>query len=285
MVLKIGNNKWYQVGDYYVKTRNLSPNWRDTQKTSGEYYYRYINSRYTASDVDYLCDGTDDQEEINQAIASLPVTGGKILLLNGIYSITAKINLNKSSVTIEGMGNGTKLRHILVNENHPLIELQRCNYCKITNLYIQSFGGSISDDESDNDLISVKNSNYITISDLTVFSSKNVAINVIYSNYIRIYSNTIRQARKSAIIINDSCEITIENNSIRETKESADVDIISGENIIVSNNLCLNNVVGTRSVYVQSGVYNALIIGNILAYGTTIDEGANVKCEGNIESL
>lgn len=240
---------------------------------------------YTASDVDYLCDGTDDQEEINQAIASLPVTGGKILLLNGIYNITAKIDINKANITIEGMGSGTKLRHRLVNENYPLIELQRGNNCKITNLYIQGFGASISDDESDNDLISVKNSSYITISDLTVLSSKNAAINIISSGNISIHNNIIRQAKQNGIIIEDGSEIIIENNTIRDIKTEADIDIISGDNIIVSNNLCLNNRAETHSVHLHQDTYGVLMIGNILSCGTTIDEGAGVKCEGNIESL
>lgn len=239
---------------------------------------------YTASDVDYLCDGTDDQEEINQAIASLPVTGGKILLLNGIYNITAKIAINKANITIEGMGSGTKLRHRLVNENYPLIELQRGNYCKITNLYIQGFGASISDDESDNDLISVKNSSYITISDLTVLSSKNAAINIISSGNISIHNNIIRQAKQNGIIIEGGSEIIIENNTIRDIKTEADIDIISGDNIIVSNNLCLNNYVGNHSIHVQFDTINILVTGNILTYGATIDESAGVKCEGNIES-
>ena len=32
---------------------------------------------WTAEDCDYLCDGTDDQEEIIQALNDLPATGGE----------------------------------------------------------------------------------------------------------------------------------------------------------------------------------------------------------------
>lgn len=36
---------------------------------------------WTAADCDYLCDGTDDQVEINAAIQALPSAGGKLLFL------------------------------------------------------------------------------------------------------------------------------------------------------------------------------------------------------------
>src|SRR5690606_17909579 len=51
-------------------------------------------SGWTEKDCDYLCDGTNDQVEINNAITALPVTGGEIVILDGTYNITATINVN-----------------------------------------------------------------------------------------------------------------------------------------------------------------------------------------------
>lgn len=61
-------------------------------------------SGHTAADVDYLCDGTDDQEQINAAIAAISDAGGKIILLEGTYNISDSINITKENVSIEGMG-------------------------------------------------------------------------------------------------------------------------------------------------------------------------------------
>jgi parallel beta-helix repeat protein len=61
------------------------------------------------SRADYVCDGTDDQAEINAAITALGATGGTVLLLEGTYSITGRINL-ASNVTLMGQGAGTVLR-------------------------------------------------------------------------------------------------------------------------------------------------------------------------------
>ena len=59
--------------------------------------------------ADYICDGTDDQAEINAAISSLGTSGGSVILLEGTYSITGPINL-ASNVALIGQGPGTVLR-------------------------------------------------------------------------------------------------------------------------------------------------------------------------------
>src|SRR5690606_24789511 len=40
-------------------------------------------SGWESKDCHYLCDGVDDQEEINAAIQALPVSGGEIIILDG----------------------------------------------------------------------------------------------------------------------------------------------------------------------------------------------------------
>lgn len=59
--------------------------------------------------ADYVCDGTDDQVEINQAITDLPAGGGRIILLEGEYDISSQITISKDNVTLQGQGFGTYL--------------------------------------------------------------------------------------------------------------------------------------------------------------------------------
>ena len=66
-----------------------------------------------SSSADYVCDGTDDQKEIQSAIDALPSSGGRVLLLEGTYNISAAINILHDNITLAGQGNGTKL--FLVN--------------------------------------------------------------------------------------------------------------------------------------------------------------------------
>jgi len=55
------------------------------------------------ANADYVCDGTDDQVEIQAAIDALPAGGGKVVLLEGIYIFSDHILLNKA-VCLSGQG-------------------------------------------------------------------------------------------------------------------------------------------------------------------------------------
>ncbi|MBD5153798.1 MAG: hypothetical protein HDT15_01650 [Oscillibacter sp.] len=48
---------------------------------------------WTEADCDYLCDGVDDQVEIQQAINTLPEGGGEIVLLSGNYQLSADVSI------------------------------------------------------------------------------------------------------------------------------------------------------------------------------------------------
>ncbi|HOM77679.1 MAG TPA: hypothetical protein PLT50_00535, partial [bacterium] len=106
-------------------------------------------SGHTLADCDYLCDGTADQVEINAAITALPADGGEIIILDGTYNITAKINLNKSNVTISGDGNSTILKRMYdSSSSEGVITLTSANYCKIKDLQID--GNKATYDSSNN---------------------------------------------------------------------------------------------------------------------------------------
>lgn len=63
---------------------------------------------------DYVCDGVDDQIEINQAIDSLPDSGGEIHLSRGIFNITNPVTIDKR-IKITGEGKGITLDRNSVN--------------------------------------------------------------------------------------------------------------------------------------------------------------------------
>ena len=67
---------------------------------------------WTTADCDYLCDGTDDQVEINAAIQALPTTGGEVVTLDGTFNITAAISVNKKNVKLSGNGAATVLKRM-----------------------------------------------------------------------------------------------------------------------------------------------------------------------------
>ncbi len=56
--------------------------------------------------ANYVCDGTADNVEIQAAIDALPAGGGKVVLLEGTYIVTAKLQI-RSGTFMEGQGYGT----------------------------------------------------------------------------------------------------------------------------------------------------------------------------------
>lgn len=59
--------------------------------------------------ADYRCNGTSDQDTINEAIDALPDTGGKVHLLEGTFVVDGAI-LVPSNVALQGSGNSTVLQ-------------------------------------------------------------------------------------------------------------------------------------------------------------------------------
>lgn len=58
--------------------------------------------------ADYVCDGTDDHVQIQDALDALPATGGEVLLLDGTFNIEESIVLD-SYQTLRGCGRNTIL--------------------------------------------------------------------------------------------------------------------------------------------------------------------------------
>lgn len=61
------------------------------------------------SSADYVCDGTADDVQINAAIQALPAGGGKVVLSEGKFVITAAIDIDTSNTSLEGQGPATEL--------------------------------------------------------------------------------------------------------------------------------------------------------------------------------
>ena len=194
---------------------------------------------WTEKDCDYLCDGVDDQVEINQAIQDLPASGGEIVLLDGTYSISLWVLINKSNVTLRGNGWSTIIRRDFtaginqgaiafsgdnVSVRDLVVDANKDNYGGIRNYGITS-------------IVSDNNPNNCTIKGLLVKNSTNDGISI------------------------DGNNSTIINNTVINSGRGL---WSSGKNNIFSNNIVLDNDVG---MYLQNSEGN-LITSNIFMRGT-----------------
>jgi len=64
---------------------------------------------YCTDFADYICDGTDDQEEIAAALADVASSGGAVYLCAGTYNMTARIEIAADDITLCGCGAATVL--------------------------------------------------------------------------------------------------------------------------------------------------------------------------------
>lgn len=249
------------------------------QASSGKKVARFVigtsTAGWTENDVDYLCDGVDDQEEINAAIQALSASGGEIIILDGTYNITAEISINKNNVSIKGNGNATILKRMWVSgSDEGVITLNGVSNCKIENLQIEgrkswSYDHGIYLSSSDNNIIigNICNNNEHGI--FLEASSNNTIIGNICNNNgegIRLYtSSSINNT-----IIGNTC-----------------VDNYDGIRIYISNrntvtgNTCNNNSHGIR---LDIGSYNT-VTGNTCndnsVIGIYLDASNNSTITGN----
>ncbi len=62
--------------------------------------------------VDYICDGTADNVQIQAAIDALPSSGGTVVLSEGTFNIAATVTWTTSNVRIVGQGRSTVLTQV-----------------------------------------------------------------------------------------------------------------------------------------------------------------------------
>ena len=184
---------------------------------------------WTANDCDYLCDGTNDQEEINAAISALPGNGGEVLLLDGTYNVTSSINLNILNAKLSGNGNSSKI----VASANAIVVNAGC--CEVSSLSIEC-----------NDSTSQSG---ITINQI---SSPATTYIVITNNYIYGALYGIRN--------NGSDRVLITNNRCVSNREGIHLFDNSNDNII-SDNFCCNSILDG----IGTGSFRGLIANNVIA--------------------
>ncbi|MNW34043.1 Pectate lyase superfamily protein [compost metagenome] len=217
------------------------------------------SSDKTKSSADYVCTGTDDQITINNAISELPVEGGKVLLMEGAYTVSNGI-MQPNGVTLEGMGMSTIIR---------LRDLQSTNVSIIQNA--DTLNGNIN----------------IEVRNLLIDGNKANAISgVMYGVYYafvsfgKIENVRVLNMRSSGIhITNNSSDNIVIGNYCKANKDSGIlISSNSGNNTFMSNN-CRDNS--------SNGIFNNssdnTIIGNTCSGNSTgiSNSGSNNTIIGN----
>ena len=213
-----------------------------TDLPTGKKVARFVvgtsTASWTAADCDYLCDGTADQVEINNAITALPATGGEIVILDGTYNIAATIDVTKDNVSIRGNGNATILKRMFNSSGtEGVITLTNRSGCKIANLQIE--GNKTSYTNSNNTGIYLNSSNNNTITGNT-YNNNHDGIGLESSNNNTVTSNTCNN-NYDGIYLESSSNNTVTSNTCNDNNYGIDLMGLSGNNTITGNTSNNNN--------------------------------------------
>jgi parallel beta-helix repeat protein len=242
---------------------------------------------WTAKDCHYLCDGTNDQEEIIQALNDLPATGGEVVILDGTYNIMASINIPKDNVSLRGNGNATILKRMYnstYTDSGPtakgLIILNEKSGCKIQGLQID--GNKATYTASYNYgiyLYSSSNNNTVT---------GNTCNNNSYGIYL--YSSSDNTVTGNTCNNNNYCGIRLSSSSNNNTVTGNTCNnnndgiylYLSSNNNTVTGNTCNNN--NSCGICLESSSNENTITGNTCnnnSYGIYLYSSSDNTVTGN----
>lgn len=242
-------------------------------------------SGWTEKDCDYLCDGTNDQEEIIQALNDLPATGGEVVILDGTYNITASINIPKDNVSLRGNGNATTLKRMYNSTNtdsgptaRGLITLNGKSGCKIQGLQID--GNKATYTASHNFGIYLYSSSDNTVTDNTCNNSSYGILLYSSSNNNTITGNTCNNNSNNGIRLESSSNNnTITGNTCNSNNYG--IYLYSSSNNTVTSNTCNNNATG---IHLSLSSNNNTVTGNTCnnnATGIYLSLSSNNTVTGN----
>lgn len=248
--------------------------------------------------ADYTCSGSGDQSTIRSAIDALPAGGGKVLLLEGTYNINSCLDVYKSNVMLEGMGDGTVLKRAF--DNNPVIWLFN-NNINVSNFCIEGndsydLNYGIYTSPSDN----LKN---IIIHNVSIIGEKRGIVGTfndskIYSCFIDgqagmisgiwlkpqsshniIFSNTCCNMAAEGIMCDNITWNIITNNKIYSVGYGIRL-VNGGYNIIHSNEINENIL---TSISTETGSVSNLVVGNLYEKDYVNSGGATNQFESNLK--
>jgi len=104
-------------------------------------YVVCANDSVNKAQCDYICDGVDDQVEIQQAIDALPSSGGAVMLSEGAFNLNAGLNLSgRENTTLFGVGPASVLNVQSAIDAIYVKNTEAKKHIRIKNLKLQGLG-------------------------------------------------------------------------------------------------------------------------------------------------
>ena len=164
--------------------------------------------------ADYVCDGTDDQNQINAAISSLPEHGGSVYLREGTFVLSGGIGIAGSNVTIGGSGAGTVLKvQDGLNGSMVLVNAIYADSVVLRDLIIDGNAGMNT--EGSYKGVFLDHCSDSRISGVRVRDLRGVGMEIGSSYLMTVENCGIRDCASNGIIVNYSVGVSISGNLLQ----------------------------------------------------------------------
>ena len=197
-------------------------------------YFTIASSDTNAKGIagaDYVCNGTNDHVEINNAISALPANGGKIILLEGTFVVDGSSILN-NNVALIGQGDSTIIQAKASSSvsSFDIIKINLKNNVTLKNFVIDN---NVSNSSQASDSLSVLTAENIHIENIRttdgvrggtlsgVFDSRVIASSFnnhssvglrILTGEIDLINNYFKNNGEEGLILNDNSNAKIDQN-------------------------------------------------------------------------
>lgn len=245
---------------------------------------------WTINDCDYLCDGIDDNVEINQAIQSLPDTGGEIIILSGTYNITNPVIIYKSNVVLKGNENSTKLIRSSTSAANLRILIVGNNHNNIT-IKDLSLDGTVNNSSSTRNYgIFVMNCDYFLLENVFLNGFKfsdteeGIGVEIQQSDYVRINNcNIINTA--TCLSLYYVIDFKIENNifvsSLKNTKSTLLFSLPPYSPSGDTYGIITNNSINCSGVGIQFNTIAGTTDGKVIISNNNFNTSVDYEPEGS----
>jgi parallel beta-helix repeat protein len=239
--------------------------------------------------ADYVCDGVNDEAEINQAIqeAYNNGTGGLVYLTEGTYTVGTSSYSGKSiqmatSTSLMGAGKSTvvKLKDG-IDAFHVIVDSSNQEYVRLSSFKIDGN----RENQLNNWHFGVRFSSVSTssIENMIIENVDNSSSETVYvgsSNNIKISNNQVYNSDSHGIILNNSINSIVNNNIVSGVWRGIYTDNVS-DNIIITDNILVNNTNGIYIYNTDNSIVSNNTVKNSISHGIWLASGSEQNTISN----
>ena len=252
------------------------PSWANVTRSATFVIAASDSSTLSKQQADYVCDGVDDQVEIQAAIDALPAVGGTIIMREGVYSISAYVTIS-SNVTLLGYGNAKIIDAVYIGELLYVLDATNVTVDGIHINVTKTSGGTTNGFG-----IYINNSNNVTIKNSNIEGTSNTTptwgVAGKNSNYITFDSNYVSGIQYEALSFWWNVNHSIMSNNIMvENGFGMVIERESSYNTLIGNTITNSNLT-TGDILVRNAHHNS-VTGNTIKnnFSLTYKQGVAVE--------